>query len=334
MSSSPPSYVGFGMLTPVVIAVVDQLPEHNTGAVIKEVTEFIFDDAAIVACLLKQWDVPSAIIGTAVGDDGRGHRLAKQLEEWGVQAAVRFTQEFRTPIEVDVSDSGGARTYFWQRSAKILRTLDSADLAPLRGARILYVDWYDGDHILRAMDEAVRLGIPVRVLNSTRPEEAGTIIVEGAPTERTSPVVSVASRSGVRSVRVLGRRMRADADFAAGVLGLLRARGLAPDLVVASEIGVHLVLPATLDPAWLREELGAYGTVELREGRAILCVVGSRLDDGAAREVVLRAIAPWHPELLGLGSTGAGIAAVLPEERLADAVRSLHRQFFEGVPAP
>ena len=161
MTSSPPSYVGFGMLTPVVIAVVDQLPEHNTGAVIKEVSEFVFDDAAIVACLLRQWGVPSAIIGTAVGDDFRGHHLADQLEEWGVQADVRFTQNTTHPYEVDVSDSGGARTYFWQRSPQILATLDAADLSPLQGSRILYVDWYDGDHILRAMDEAARLGIPV-----------------------------------------------------------------------------------------------------------------------------------------------------------------------------
>jgi len=161
MKSSSPSYVGFGMLTPVVIAVVDHLPEHNTGAVIKEVSEFIFDDAAIVACLLRQWGVPSAIIGTAVGDDARGHRLAQQLEEWGVRADVRFTTDYKTPVEVDVSDSGGARTYFWQRSPQILDTLDTADLSPLSGAHILYVDWYDGDHIVRAMDEAVRLGIPV-----------------------------------------------------------------------------------------------------------------------------------------------------------------------------
>src|SRR4030042_2263928 len=161
MPSSPPSYVGFGMLTPVVIAVVDQLPEHNTGAVIKEVSEFIFDDAAIVACLLRQWGVPPALIGTAVGEDSRGRRLAQQLEEWGVQADVRFTREFKTPVEVDVSDSGGARTYFWQRSPQILDTLDTADLSSLRGSQILYVDWYDGDHILRAMDEALRLGLPV-----------------------------------------------------------------------------------------------------------------------------------------------------------------------------
>ena len=31
----------------------------------KEVNEFVFDDAAIVACLLRQWNVSSAMIGTA-----------------------------------------------------------------------------------------------------------------------------------------------------------------------------------------------------------------------------------------------------------------------------
>jgi sugar/nucleoside kinase (ribokinase family) len=42
-----------------------------------------------------------------------------------------------------------------------LDTLDTADLSILQGTRILYVDWYDGDHILRAMDEAHRLDVPV-----------------------------------------------------------------------------------------------------------------------------------------------------------------------------
>jgi sugar/nucleoside kinase (ribokinase family) len=156
-----PDYIGFGMLTPVAILVVDALPEHNTGALVEAVTEFVFDDAAIVACLLRQWGVSSGMIGTAVGDDARGHSLARQLAEWGVQGEVRFTNAFKTPLEVDVSDRTGARTYFWQRPPEILATLDTADLSLLEGARLLYVDWYDGDHILRAMDEANHLGIPV-----------------------------------------------------------------------------------------------------------------------------------------------------------------------------
>ncbi len=161
MKPTRPVYVGFGMLTPVAIMVVEQLPEHNTGALVKEVSEFVFDDAAIIACLLRQWDVPTAMIGTTLGDDFRGHHLARQLEEWGVQGEVRFSPEITTPWEVDVSDRTGARTYFWQRLPQVLDTLDTADLSIIHGARLLYVDWYDGDHILRAMDEAIRLNVPV-----------------------------------------------------------------------------------------------------------------------------------------------------------------------------
>jgi sugar/nucleoside kinase (ribokinase family) len=159
--SQTPDVVGFGMLTPVAILVVDQLPEHNTGVLIKAVSEFIFDDAAIVACLLRQWDISSGLIGTALGDDPRGRELARQLKEWGVLGNVRLLPEITTPFEVDISDQTGARTYFWQRTPEVLNTLDSADLSLLVGTRLLYVDWYDGDHIIRAMDEAARLGVPV-----------------------------------------------------------------------------------------------------------------------------------------------------------------------------
>jgi ribokinase len=159
--STPPAYVGFGMLTDVAILVVEQLPEHNTGALIKEVSEFVFDDAAIIACLLRQWDVPTGVIGTTVGDDTRGRNLAQRLKEWGVEGEVRFSPDIKTPLEVDISDKTGARTYFWQREKHVLDTLDTADLSLLQGAQMLYVDWYDGDHIVRAMDEANRLNVPV-----------------------------------------------------------------------------------------------------------------------------------------------------------------------------
>ena len=149
------------MLTPVTIMVLDRLPKHNTGALVREFSEFVFDDAAIIACALRQWGVPTGMIGTAVGDDPRGHALANQLEEWGVQGRVRFSKSIRTPMEVNVSDKTGARTYFWHRPAEMLATLDTADLSLLNGARLMYADWYDGEHILRAMDEANRLHVPV-----------------------------------------------------------------------------------------------------------------------------------------------------------------------------
>ncbi len=150
------------MLTPVTIMIVDRFPRHNTGAMVKEIKEFVFDDAAIIAGCLSQWGVSTGMIGTAVGDDPRGHALARHLEDLGVQGDVRFTNAYETPLEVDISDRRGARTYFWQRTAQMLDTLDTADLSMLEGARLMYVDWYDGEsHITRAMKEANRLGVPV-----------------------------------------------------------------------------------------------------------------------------------------------------------------------------
>jgi len=150
------------MLTPVYIMALDKLPKHNTGAVVHQVSEYIYDDAAIIACNLRQWDIPTGMIGTAVGDDLLGHHVEDTLKAIGVQGKVRFTKRYKTPLEVNVSDKKGARTYFWQRSVEILKTLDSADLSLIRKAKLLYVDWYDGDvHILRAMKEAKRYKVPV-----------------------------------------------------------------------------------------------------------------------------------------------------------------------------
>ena len=203
-----PEVVGFGMLTPVAILVVDALPEHNTGALINAVTEFVFDDAAIVACLLRQWGVQSGLIGTALGDDPRGRQVARQLEEWGVLGEVRLSKDLTTPFEVDISDLTGARTYFWQRTPEVLNTLDTADLSLLAGARLLYVDWYDGDHILRAMDEAIRLGIPV-FLNLEHGHEDADILTRYAGRAAICQAVTDAAQRDCEDPLAVARKLLA-----------------------------------------------------------------------------------------------------------------------------
>jgi len=158
-----PEVVCFGMVIPAMVFIVDEMPEHNTGGVIKEVGEFISDDAGIVACLLRGWGVRSGLIGTALGDDYRGRQARRQLRELGVMGRVRLVEGMTTPYEVNVSDRSGARTYFWQRDAEVLATLDSADLGLIHGAKLLYVDWYDGEPIFRALHTAEEWGVPTFV---------------------------------------------------------------------------------------------------------------------------------------------------------------------------
>lgn len=153
--------VCFGMITPAMVLAIDKFPEQNTGTLIKQYSDFISDDAAIIACLLRKWKLRTGLIGTTLGDDRWGRWVAKQLKSLGVRGKVRLDPEIITPLEVNISDRTGERTYFWQRNPEVLETLDTADIRLIKGTRLLYVDWYDGDCILRAIEKANKSSIPV-----------------------------------------------------------------------------------------------------------------------------------------------------------------------------
>lgn len=212
-SRPPAEVVCFGMITPAVVLVVDELPEHNTGALIRGVGEFISDDAAIVAGLLRGWDVPTALVGTALGDDLRGRMVRQRLQEMGMLGEVRLLPRLVTPFEVNISDRSGARTYFWQRDPEVLATLDSADLSWLQGARLLYVDWYDGDHILRAMDEAARQGAAV-FLNLEHGHQDPDILERYAPRATICQAITDPAQQGGDPRQVADKLLAQGVDIA------------------------------------------------------------------------------------------------------------------------
>ena len=153
--------VCFGVITPAITLIVDELPAWNAGAAWTTRSEYVSHDAAIVAGLLAEWGMDTNLVGSALGDDEGGRKTVAKLKGMGVKGNFIIRQDIESPLEVAISDAAGGRTYFWNRSPKLLATLDDADLSSLRGASMLYVDWYDAPHIERAMRQARRLGVPV-----------------------------------------------------------------------------------------------------------------------------------------------------------------------------
>jgi len=74
--------VCFGMLCQGYLLVVESPPVHNGGTVIREVREYFGDDATIIAMLLHGWGVSSGMVGTAVGDDDSGRKIARWWWSW------------------------------------------------------------------------------------------------------------------------------------------------------------------------------------------------------------------------------------------------------------
>ena len=153
--------VCFGTVRPVLLITVDEPPAWSSRSAWNDLVEYIAYDAVLVAITLKKWAVQTGLICTALGDDGAGRDVARQLSDLGILEEFRLSPDIRTDREVIISDSTGGRTIFYKPDSRLLATLDTADLSMIAGARILYLDWYDEGHVLRALREAKRANVPV-----------------------------------------------------------------------------------------------------------------------------------------------------------------------------
>ena len=213
---------------------VDKLPEWNSGAVWTEGAEFVSDDAAIVAGLLAELGVEAELIGSALGDDDAGSKTIDMLSKMGVRGNFELRQDIETPFEVNISDSSGGRTYFWNRRPELLATLDDADLSPLRNASMLYVDWYDAPYIERAMRHARRLDVPV-FLNLEYGHQDAKTLRSLAPYAAVCQAVTDASQLGGDAERVANLLTESGASTALVTLASKGAVGMNDGSVIHVE---------------------------------------------------------------------------------------------------
>ncbi len=226
--------VCFGMVTPARVLVVDEMPNWNAGAVWTDGAEFVSEDAAIVAGLLAGFGVEAELIGSALGEDDAGRKTIDMLNRMGVGGNLELRKGINTPFEVNISDSKGGRTYFWNRRPEVLATLDDADLSPLHGASMLYVDWYDAPHIIRAMHCAKELGVPV-YLNIEHGHEDAEALRSLAPYATICQAVTDESQLGGDALGVA--RLLADSGVPTAIVTLASggAIGLEDDNIIHVE---------------------------------------------------------------------------------------------------
>ena len=176
---------------------------------------------------------------------------------------------------------------------------------------------------------AVERGIPVRILNTARPDDAGSrITAASAPEAGSWGVKSIASKKGVTAVTIVSTRMLLAHGFLARVFEVFGRHHLVVDLVTTSEVSISVTLDDTsrLDDAIA--ELEGIGRVEVREGLAVIAVVGegapTRL--GLAGHVfTLLGGVGIGVEMISQGASRVNLSFVVRGEDADRAVRLLHR---------
>ena len=208
------------------------------------------------------------------------------------------------------------------RSLPVLSLSEASELAYF-GARVLHPS---------TMLPAIEHGVPVRVINSRKPDSTGTLIAVEPP--RTEQVVkSIAYKEGITLVDIHSTRMLMAHGFLASIFEIFDRYETAVDMVSTSEVSVSLTVDSPDQLEAIIREVELFATVSATPEKAIVCVVGEgiRYTPGIAAKV-FNAMDGIRIRMISLGASRVNVSFVVDNADLESAVRRLHGTFFPESP--
>ncbi len=188
------------------------------------------------------------------------------------------------------------------------------------GARVLHP---------KTLIPAMERGIPVRILNTARPDDPGSLITATAEPEPEGwRVRSIASKPGITAITIASTRMLLAHGFLARVFEVFGRHHVVVDLVTTSEVSISVTVDDTSRIAPALAELASIGRVDVREGLAVVAVVGEGAPTqvGLAGHVFTLLGGVGVPvEMISQGASRVNLSFVIAEREAARVVRLLHR---------
>ncbi|HVB55065.1 MAG TPA: lysine-sensitive aspartokinase 3 [Candidatus Acidoferrales bacterium] len=170
--------------------------------------------------------------------------------------------------------------------------------------------------------------IPVRILNSRRPDAPGTkIVADAAPCANI--LKSVACKRGITVVNIRSTRMLGAHGFLRRIFEVFDRYETPVDMVSTSEVSVSLTIDNDARLSEIRAELEPFTDVAIEKDRAILCAVGDNIREtpGVAARF-LSALKCVNVRMISQGASLLNIGVVVTSQDLGRAAAALHREFF------
>lgn len=277
--------------------------------------------ASTVRPVLDAGRVP--VLGGFVGAtaDGRTTTLGRGGSDYSgalVGAAIG-ADEIQIWTDVDGMLTADPRVISGPRLVPTLSFAEAAELAYF-GAKVLHPS---------TILPAVERNIPVRILNSRRPEGAGTLITAEGAAGHGSPVTALACKRGLVVIDITSSRMLNAYGFLRKVFETFERFHTPVDVVTTSEVSISTTIDANGQLEALTEALRAYGEVSVEREMALLCAVGDRLRQEPALGVrVVRALEDTPLRMISQAASRRNITVVLRQADLPSAMQRLHEDLF------
>ena len=180
---------------------------------------------------------------------------------------------------------------------------------------------------------AMARNIPVRILNSRRPDGRGTLITAASGGDPDGPA-AIACKRGVTVVDITSTRMLMAYGFLRRLFEVFERFRTPVDVVATSEVSVSVTVDDTRRLDDIVDALRGFAEVSVERDMAIVCAVGEALarDPG----IFARAVTILRHTPLRLVSQAAGrrnVTFVLRDRDVPAAMGRLHEAFFLGTAA-
>ena len=175
---------------------------------------------------------------------------------------------------------------------------------------------------------AVQKNIPVFVLNSRNAGNEGTRITAVAPPCR-SPFKCIAVKKRLTIVDIVASRMLMSHGYLKAVFDVFDRHRVAIDMVSTSEVSISVTVDTSEQLPLIAEDLKKIADVKYESGKALVCLVGENIRGHAGISgKVFTAIEHINVRMISQGASEINMSFMIEEEDAAEAIRSLHRRFF------
>jgi len=175
---------------------------------------------------------------------------------------------------------------------------------------------------------AVERNIPVRILNSRKPDGDGTTIT-AEPAAGATPLTALACKRDLTVVDITSSRMLMAYGFLRRVFEVFERYRTAVDVVTTSEVTVSVTVDDRRHLEAIVDALSEFSQVTVEPEMALLCAVGDRLRNEPA--IAARAVGVLEEVPLRMISQAASrrnITVILRQNDLQHAMNRLHEEFF------
>ena len=240
-------------------------------------------------------DYSGAIVGAGVGAD--------EIQIW---------------TDVDGMLTADPRLIEGPRLVPQLSFAEAAELAYF-GAKVLHPS---------TIHPAVERNIPVRILNSRRPDGPGTLITSD-PAPGSHALTAMAAKRDVTVIDITSSRMLMAYGFLRRVFEVFERFQTAVDVVTTSEVSVSVTVDDRRHLDAIVEALSELGEVSVEREMALLCAVGDRLRaEPAIAARVVRVLEEVPLRMISQAASRRNITVIMRQADLSHAVHRLHEEFF------